>query len=277
MKLIADSGSTKTEWCVIDRGKQVRQVFTKGINPYFQTGEEIRKEVEASLVPLIDDLYIEEVWFYGAGCTSDEKKQIIEGALLSIKPSSIKIDSDLTGAARALCRRQPGIACILGTGSNSCLYDGQAVAQNVSPLGYILGDEGSGAVLGKALASDCLKKQLPKPLADKFMERYGLTTAGILEHVYRQPFPNRYLASFSPFLIENISEPAIYELVYQSFRSFFVRNVMQYDGFEAYPVSFTGSIAFFFQSVLIRAARSLSVNIRNIEQTPMPGLIAYHS
>jgi N-acetylglucosamine kinase-like BadF-type ATPase len=277
MILLADSGSTKTEWCLADKGRLIRRIHTAGINPYFQSCEEIRREVEVSLFPAIRNCSIDAVWFYGAGCTSKEKKRLISEALSPLAIATVEVQSDLTGAAHALCQQQPGIACILGTGSNSCLYDGVKIVANVSPLGYILGDEGSGAVLGKLLAGDCLKNQLPTHLIDKFMNQYKLKASDILERVYKQPFPNRYLAGLSPFLLENISEPSIYELVFQSFRSFFIRNVMQYEGFASQPVYFTGSVAFYYQEVLREAARSLSIHIRAIEQTPMPGLLAYHA
>ena len=277
MILIADSGSTKTQWSLADKGRLIQSIRTAGMNPYFQSGEEIRREMETVLLPAIRNYSIDAVWFYGAGCSTTEKKHLVCKALSPVEAADIEVQSDLTGAARALCQRQPGIACILGTGSNSCLYDGEKIVANVSPLGYILGDEGSGAVLGKLLAGDCLKNQLPGHLIDKFMRQYKLKTSDILEQVYKQPFPNRYLAGFSRFLIENISEPAIYELVYHSFRSFFIRNVMQYEAFAAYPVYFTGSIAFYYREVLREAARSLSIHIQGIEQSPMPGLLTYHA
>jgi N-acetylglucosamine kinase-like BadF-type ATPase len=277
MILIADSGSTRTHWCVADKKEPIQQVITAGINPYFQTFEEIRLDVETALLPAIKNYCIKTVWFYGAGCSSPEKKQTIVEALAPLLPAAIEVYSDLTGAARALCRQHAGIACILGTGSNSCLYDGQTVVKKIPPLGFILGDEGSGAVLGKRLVSDCLKNQLPKHLIDKFMYQYKLTAADILERVYKQPFPNRYLGTLSHFLLENIDEPAIHDLVYESFLSFFIRNVMQYENFKAYPVHFTGSVAFHYQPTLKEAAQSLSIHIQRIEQTPMPGLLAYHS
>ncbi|MDR1937471.1 MAG: ATPase [Tannerellaceae bacterium] len=277
MILIADSGSTKTEWCVADKGVPAQKVLTAGMNPYFQSPEEIKRDIELSLLPAVKDLDIEAVCFYGAGCASPEKKRIIFDVLSSLLLVPIEVHSDLTGAARALCGRQAGIACVLGTGSNSCLYDGESIVRNIAPLGYILGDEGSGAVLGRLLAGDCLKNQLPGHLVDKFMTQYRLTPSEILERVYRQPFPNRFLATLSRFLIENIHEPAIHDLVYHSFRSFFIRNVMQYDGFRDYPVYFTGSIAFYYRQVLREAARSVSLDIQRIEPAPMPGLLAYHS
>jgi N-acetylglucosamine kinase-like BadF-type ATPase len=277
MILIADSGSTKTEWCVADKGMPVQQALTAGMNPYFQSIDEIRRDIAYTLLPAIKNHTIETVWFYGAGCASPEKNRIIIDVLVSLLQIPVEVCSDLTGAARALCGHRPGIACILGTGSNSCLYDGQTIQRNISPLGFILGDEGSGAVLGKLLVGDCLKNQLPKLLVDKFMQQYRLTPSVILERVYRQPFPNRYLATLSRFLIENIDEPAIYDLVYNSFRSFFIRNVMQYDGYETYPIHFTGSVAFYYRQVLIDAARSVSIDIQRIEPSPMPGLLTYHA
>ncbi|MDH6306651.1 N-acetylglucosamine kinase-like BadF-type ATPase [Parabacteroides sp. PF5-5] len=276
MILIADSGSTKAEWCIAHKGVLIRQVFTAGINPYFQNRDDIDREIRQNLLPFIKGIPIEAVFFYGAGVLP-EKKQIITDTLSSLLKVPAEAESDLFGAARALFGKESGITCILGTGSNSCLYNGTEIVKNVSPLGFILGDEGSGAVLGKLLVGDCLKKQLPTHLIDKFLQQFQLSPATILEHVYRQPFPNRYLASLSRFLLENISEPDIYKLVYNSFRSFFIRNVMLYEGYAEYPVAFTGSIAFHYRQVLIDAAESLSIQISRIERTPMPGLLRYHA
>ncbi|MDR0429844.1 MAG: ATPase [Tannerellaceae bacterium] len=277
MILIADSGSTKTEWRVTDKGKSLLCIHTAGINPYFQNTEDIEREIENKLLPGIKDIPVDAVYFYGAGCNVPEKNCLITDAISSFLPVPVEVNSDLLGAARSLCGQAPGIACILGTGSNSCFYDGKNIVKNISPLGFILGDEGSGAVLGKLLVGDCLKNQLPKHLKDRFIEQYQLTPAGILDHVYKQPFPNRYLATLSKFLIENISEPSMYKLVYDSFRSFFIRNVMQYDNYTALPISFIGSIAFYYQDILREAAKSLSLQIKQITQTPMEGLLSYHS
>ncbi|MDR1200262.1 MAG: ATPase [Tannerellaceae bacterium] len=276
MILIADSGSTKTAWCIAGKGKSIKEIVTSGMNPYFQNQDEIEKEIEQKLLPEINGFTIEAVYFYGAGCATPEKNQLIIDAIHHYLPCSVEVCSDLMGAARALCGKRPGIACIVGTGSNSCFYNGKDIVKNISPLGFILGDEGSGAVLGKILVGDCLKNQLPVHLKDKFIEQFGLTPAVILEHVYKQPFPNRYLAGFSTFLLENITEPAIYNLVYNSFQQFFIRNVMQYD-YREYPISFTGSIAFYYRDVLVAAAGSLSLVVEQITQTPMEGLLSYHS
>ena len=158
MILIADSGSTKTEWCLADQGRPVRTVVTAGINPFFQTREEIAGEIRDALLPALKGERIDAIYFYGAGCAFPEKNRIVEEAITPYIPAPIEVYSDLMAAARALCGSRPGIACILGTGSNSCLYDGTEITEHISPLGFILGDEGSGAVLGKLLVGDCLKR-----------------------------------------------------------------------------------------------------------------------
>lgn len=199
MILIADSGSTKTEWCLADQGRPVRTVVTAGTNPYFQTREEIAGEIRGALLPALRGERIDAIYFYGAGCAFPEKNRIVEEAITPYIPAPIEVYSDLMAAARALCGSRPGIACILGTGSNSCLYDGTEITEHISPLGFILGDEGSGAVLGKLLVGDCLKRQLPAPLVQKFMDQYELTPALLLERVYKQSFPE--FVSWLPYPI----------------------------------------------------------------------------
>lgn len=278
MILLADSGSTKTDWCVAERGKAVKQISTAGTNPFFQTPDEIAGEVANSLLPALGEeaRQISTIHFYGAGCAFPEKNRIVAEAIGRYIPAPIEVQSDLMGAARALCGREAGIACILGTGSNSCLYDGKEIASNISPLGYILGDEGSGAVLGKLLVGDCLKRQLPEKLTEKFMQQYGLTPALLLESVYKRPFPNRFLASLTPFLLQNIDEPAIYKLVYDNFVRFFTRNVAHYAGAQGTPIHFVGSIAFYYQEVLKAAAEEAGMTVGRIVQAPMESLLHYH-
>lgn len=183
---------------------------------------------------------------------------------------------DLLAAARSVCRRNAGIACIIGTGSNSCFYDGTEIISNVSPLGFILGDEGSGAVLGKLLVGDVLKNQLPVALREEFMQHYNLTTAEIIDRVYRKPFPNRFLAGFSPFLAKHIQLPQVRSIVEGSFRGFFKRNVMQYD-YQSHPVHLVGSVAFYYQDILKEIAAEYGVRLGTIVREPMDGLISYHS
>lgn len=276
MILLADGGSTKTDWCLIHQGKQILRVSTKGTNPFFQTEDEISEEVEKYLMPELNNHSVDAVYFYGAGCAFPEKNEIVRVAIARHINAPIMVGSDLLAAAHALCGKEPGIACIMGTGSNSCFYDGKEIVSNVSPLGFILGDEGSGAVLGKLLVGDCLKNQIPSSLQDKFFKQFAFTRADILDKVYKQPFPNRFLASLSPFLAQNIQEPEIHSLVLNSFKTFFVRNVMQYD-YKNYKVHFTGSVAYYYKSVLEEAANELGIQPGVIIKSPMEGLIAYHS
>ena len=277
MILIADSGSTKTHWCLTDNKVVLKDIFTKGINPFYQTEEEITRELELNLIPELKDALVDKIFFYGAGCLFPEKKALVCNALgWHFKNVSIEVQSDLLGAARALFQNSKGLACILGTGSNSCLYDGKDIVENVSPLGFILGDEGSGAVMGKILVGDCLKNQLPVELKEKFLKQFELTPALILENVYKKPFPSRYLAKFAPFLLDNIEEPSIFNLVYDSFDSFLVRNVMQYS-LEDVKVGFIGSVAFYFRETLEIVASERNIVVSEIVKSPMDGLVRFHS
>lgn len=273
MQLIADSGSTKTEWMLIDKGIVLKQLITKGINPFFQTEEEICAELKVTLIPQLESIKVQQIHFFGAGCALPERKTQVGNALkVFFADAEISVESDLLGAARALLGREKGIACILGTGSNSCFYDGENIVQNVSPLGFILGDEGSGAVLGKLFVGDCLKNQLPAAIRDKFMDEYQLTPGIILDRVYKQPFPNRFLASFMPFLAAHQHEPAVYNIIYNGFVAFLRRNVMQYD-YSSYPVCFTGSVTYYFADILRKAAADCGISVDKIEKNPMKGLV----
>jgi len=277
MILIADSGSTKTQWCLVDEGQIVKEIFTEGINPFYQTDMEIIALLDDQLIPGLDNTDIDRIFFYGAGCSFPEKKILVSRGLVRFFGNSmIEIQSDLLGAARSLFQHEKGIACILGTGSNSCYYDGKEITQNVSPLGFILGDEGSGAVLGKLFIADCLKNQLPLELKEKFLSRYELTPEIILDRVYKKPFPNRFLAQFTPFMLENIEEPSIFNLVYDSFDAFFVRNVMQYP-LDDIRVGCVGSIAHYFRDTLEIVASERRIEISEIVQKPMDGLVKFYT
>lgn len=276
MILIADSGSTKTDWCVVLEGTPIKRITTKGINPFFQSEEEIQQELTISLLPQLPERTVNSVYFYGAGCTP-EKAPILRRAIadsLSVV-GNIKAHSDMLAAARGLCGHEAGIACILGTGSNSCFYNGEDIVNNISPLGFILGDEGSGAVLGKLLVGDILKNQLSPAIKEAFLKQFDLTAPEIIDRVYRQPFPNRFLASLSPFIAQHLEEPAIRALVFNSFTAFLRRNVMQYD-YEKYPVHFIGSVAACYKEILQEAALEMGIRIGKILQSPMEGLIQYH-
>ena len=279
MILIADSGSTKTDWCVVENGQPIQQISTKGINPFFQSEEEISNEIATSLLPQLKTNALDAVYFYGAGCGFPDKIAMVHRAItkhLQIK-REVEVNTDMLAVAHGLCQHEAGIACIMGTGSNSCYYDGKQIVSNVSPLGFILGDEGSGAVLGKLLVGDILKNQMTPELKEKFLKQFGLKTADIIDHVYRKPFPNRFLASLSPFLAQNIDEPCIHALVLGSFKSFLKRNVMQYENFRNSKVHFIGLVAFYYKTILAEAAQEMNIQLGTIIKSPMEGLIKYHS
>lgn len=276
MILIADSGSTKTDWGVVRQGKFKMLINTKGINPYFQSEEEIRSELLYSLMPHLDNESVEAVHFYGAGCTSDKAGIVCRALESVVKTDNIEVNSDLLAAARGICKSEAGIVCILGTGSNSCFFDGKQIAVQIPPLGFILGDEGSGAVLGKLLVGNVLKGMTSTELKKKFMKQFDLTVAQIINRVYREPFPNRFLASLSPFLAENIKDPQLHEMVLDSFIAFFERNVKRYN-YKTYQSHFTGSVAFYYKEILLEAAKKAGVKIGSIMKSPMPGLISYHT
>lgn len=277
MKLIADSGSTKTDWCLMDGSTIMKRIKTKGFNPFFETEKEIEYELSNALVPKIPrGTKIEAIHFFGAGCTPEKAPIVARALMMQVSDEArVEVCSDMVGAARALCGNEPGIVCILGTGSNSCEYDGKIIVKNVSPLGFILGDEGSGAVLGKILVGDLLKNQLGEELKEKFLAQYHLTTAEIIDRVYRQPFPNRFLASLQPFMEDNLDNEAIFYLVMEAFSHFIARNVMQYD-YQHLPVHFTGSVAYAYRKVLEKSAELTGIQLGIITNSPMEGLIKYY-
>ncbi|MDE6300390.1 MAG: ATPase [Muribaculaceae bacterium] len=279
MILVADCGSTKIDWCLLDDGKVEKQVFTMGMNAVMLTEEEMRQRIADELVGELAGYDVSEVYFYGAGCISPEVCGNVERAIRANFPNAgtVEVHTDLLAAARALCGREAGIACIMGTGSNSCYYDGTDIVENVSPLGYILGDEGSGAVLGKILLGDILKNQLPEDLCAKFLDQYELDRLTIIRRVYKEPQGNRFLASVTPFLIQNIDRSEIHALVLNAFKAFFIRNIAQYPSYKTLSVNFIGSIAFYYKEVLSEAAEACGCRVGKIVKSPMEGLIKFHT
>jgi len=273
MILLADGGSTNVYWRLIDKGNIIIKAESEGINPFFRTREDISEEIRQKLLPKLNNYQPDSIYFYGAGCANPEKNEIVRLAIAdNFNTNSIKIESDLLGAATGLCGNNAGIVCILGTGSNSCFYDGRKIVEHIQPLGFILGDEGSGAVLGRLFLGDCLKNQLTKGIKESFFSEYNLSIADILDKVYRQPMPNRFLAGISNFIKENINDITIYSLVYKSFKDFFLKNVMHYD-YKNNNVYFTGSIAYYFQDILKTIADEMNIKIASIVQSPMDGMI----
>lgn len=276
MILIADSGSTKTEWSLIEKDKSLKSLITSGINPFYQDMHDIvntlQSELASHITPNPDHIY-----FYGAGCSNPEKISMVIKALRQVFPSgNIFVGSDLLGATRSLCQSKPGIACILGTGSNSCNYDGKEIIHHVPPLGYMLGDEGSGAALGKKLIADILKRQLPHPIINLFFDTYRVSPEEILDKVYNDSFPNRYLAQYTKFLSQNIHIAEIEDLVIKSFNEFICRNILQYKQSSSAEIHFTGSIAYYFKPQLSKSLASYQLNEGRITMSPSPDLIKYH-
>lgn len=295
MILIADSGSTKTEWCLLDKASgSTKTIYTQGINPFQMTEDTIVSILTSELLPSIGASSITAIHFYGAGCTP-EKSPIVASAIKKALKSAVipngvlpiqgelegvllSVHSDMLGAARGLCGSSSGIVCILGTGSNACFYDGSVLHPGNPALGFILGDEGSGAYIGKRLAGDILKRQMSSHICDLFFKETGETSASIIQKVYREPLPNRYLASLSKFCYAHRDEADIQSLLVDCFKQFFRRNIVGvYDACTSdLTVHFVGSIAHYYRSELSLAAESCGFAIGKVMQAPMAGLIEFH-
>lgn len=276
MILIAESSSIRTEWCQVEGSIVCDHALMEGINPYFQNRREISRCVRLQLPESYFRRKYDEVIFYGAGCANPEKKNMLEASLVAQFKSPIRIESDLLGAARGLFSDEPGIACILGSGSNSCLYDGSEIVKNVKPLGYVLGDEGSSAVLGKLFISDCLKELAPLQLRNDFYHKCHVSVDDILHNVYNCPFPNRFLSMISHFLVEYKENEYVHDLIFKNYQSFFKRNIIQYD-YKNYPIRVVGASAFEYSDILREVATGFGVEIDLIQKNSLKGLVKYHS
>ena len=276
MILIADSGSTKTDWRAVSEDGKVKGYSTAGINPVFMGPDEISGIVSGRLLPDLEGK-VDEIRFYGAGVISKEVSGNVCAALKNVFPGAeCYAESDLLGAARAICGFSSGIACIIGTGSNSCLYDGKEIVKNVRAGGYILGDEASGAYFGRRFLSDFVKGLLPQAIEKEFAARYSLDYPSVVQKVYKEPMANRYMASFMPFLHEFLNHPYVKNLLRTGFEEFIARNVAQYDGCRYLEVGFTGSVAFYFKDILLKVLEDARIKPGRIVRTPMDGLIQFH-
>lgn len=277
-KLIADSGSTKTDWVLVQDGKVIKKVKTIGLNPYLNTKESVISALRNELLVEFATSEITntaQIYFYGAGCSTEDKKKIIYDSIHCFFPlAEVHIEHDLIGAAMALCGSEKGIAVILGTGSNSCFYDGKAIVKNVVSLGYILGDEGSGCYIGKQLISDFLNEEMPDELSEHLRKDLGLCKDQIFDNVYKKPRPNRYLASFTKW-IDNYYGQFDYlnELIKRSFNDFFVKNIIKYDDYQKYPINVVGSVGFRFQNELSEIAKLHGCKLGKVIKSPIEGLI----
>jgi len=274
--LIADSGSTKCEWCLVSARKKTSWT-TQGMSPYFLTPEQMEEVIRKELYPYLKNNPPTAIHFYGTGNKNPANRRSTKKMLSKIFPSaSVTVEIDLLGAARALAQDEPGIACILGTGSNSCYYNGKRIIKNSPGLGYVLGDEGSGAYLGKKLIQYYLYGIFDKDMRQKFEKKYKVNDADILENVYHKPLPNRYLASFTRFLSEERGHYMIENIIEDGINDFFFNHVSRYPESHKYPVHFTGSVAFHFSDVVLALCDAYGLIPGKIIQSPMEGLVSYH-
>lgn len=277
VKLIADSGATKAEWCLVNNGKK-KTVFTQGISPYFLNTEQITDLLVKELKPKLKNTEVDEVYYYGTGCANPVNAKSVKKAVSKVfTGAKVDVTHDLMAAARALCGRQKGVACILGTGSNSCYYDGKKIVKNSPGLGYVLGDEGSGAYLGKKVIQYYLYGTFDDELRGRFDLTYTTNTTEILENVYKKPMPNRYLASFTKFLADNRGHYMIENIIEDGLNDFFFNHLCKYRETWTLPIHFAGSVAFGFRDVLQQLCDSYEFELGKVMKNPMEGLVAYHS
>lgn len=276
MVIIADSGGSKIDWRLLKKDGTIGQASSTGFNPYYQPLEHLKKIIRDSLLPQVHET-VSKIYYYGTGVSSDKNVQSIQAVFAEHFPQATsEVGWDLLAAARALCGHEPGIACILGTGSNSCLYDGEKIIDNVANLGWILADEGSGTYMGKRLVFDYFRHEMPDSVAKQFHARFPWTREEVLEKVYQLEKPGAFLASFAKFIFQHLKEPYCYQLAYKSLSDFFENNVMKYKNHKNLKVHFTGSIGFYFSDVLRQVANDKGITVKNILEGPIAGLTLYH-
>ncbi len=276
IKLIADSGATKAEWCLLRNGKK-KTIYTQGISPYFLNTEQIIELLRQELLPKLKNIEIEEIHYYGTGCANPQNAKSVKKALLTVfKGARAEVTHDLMAAARSLCGHKKGMACILGTGSNTCYYDGKKIVKNSPGIGYALGDEGSGAYLGKKVIQYYLYNTFDDELRGRFDLTYMTNASEILENVYKKPMPNRYLASFAKFLAENRGHYMIENIIEDGLNDFFFQHLCKFRETWVMPVNFVGSVAFGFKDVLQHLCNCYEFELGKVIKAPMEGLIDYH-
>jgi len=277
VKLIADSGSTKAEWCVINGNK--KKIFvTQGMSPYFISSQQMQDILTNEIKPNVKKINIDEIFYYGTGCINPDNNKMVKSVIKNVFPNAkIEVDHDVTAAAKALCGKEKGIACILGTGSSSCYYNGKKIVKNSPGLGYVLGDEGSGAYLGKKVIQYYLYNIFDNGLRARFDARFVTNNVEILNAIYKQPLPNRYMASFAIFLAENRGHYMIENIIEDGLNDFFFNHVNKYRESWTLPVHFVGSIAFGFKDVLADLCNTYQLQLGKVLKNPLQGLIEYHN
>lgn len=276
IKLIADSGATKAEWTLTGSGRK-KTIFTQGISPYFFTGDQIVELLKKELLPRLKNVRVDEVYYYGTGCANPANASMVKKAVSKALPGArVEVTHDLMAAARALCGREKGIACILGTGSNSCYYNGRNIVKNSPGLGYVLGDEGSGAYLGRKVIQYYLYGTFDDELRGRFDLTYTTNATEILENVYKKPLPNRYLAGFTRFLADNRGHYMVENIIEDGLNDFIFQHICKYREAWKLPIHFTGSVAFGFKDVLQQLCNSYEFELGKVMKNPMEGLLHYH-
>jgi glucosamine kinase len=279
MILIADGGSTKTSWCQLSETGQRVYFNTEGYNPDFVNTQDIINSLSKNLPDTLPREEVREIYFYGAGVSSPAKAEVIAAAMRHIFSGANKIEvtEDLLAAARALLGHGPGFAAILGTGTNSCIYDGQKITHNVDSLGYFLGDEGSGSFLGKRLLRDYLRGLLPDGLQEALKEEYHLGTRNdIIDRLYNQALPNRFLASFAKFAYDHNNVSYCRQIVVEAFEAFFQNIVLHYPDYQNYTFNCIGSVGYNFRDALTQVANSHGMQVGKIIRSPIDDLVSFH-
>ena len=277
MILIADGGSTKTDWALVD-GKNIVTTFaTRGMNPYNVSAQTMKNEIETKILPNVCVKEVDEIFIYASGCSAKVKQgEVIGWFRPYFQSAKICVEGDLLGAARATCGHEPAIAAILGTGSNSCLYDGENIVENVASLGYVLCDEGAGTNIGRLILRDYLRGRMPEDLMQKFAEQYPGEESDFLNKLYKEEAPNYYVASFARFAIENKSTPYCKNVIMQAFDSFFKEQITYYTSYNKYVINVVGSIACLVTEELKEVARKYDMEINNVVKAPLKALVEYH-
>ncbi|MGQ0828283.1 MAG: N-acetylglucosamine kinase [Bacteroidota bacterium] len=277
MLLIADSGSTKTHWVLVDNKNVQSHYNTIGYNPYFIDSKGIYQSLSENLLSQLDGSAVTKVFFYGAGCSTTEKINIVQQAMATAFPKAeLFVSHDLLAAARALLGDERGFAAIIGTGSNTCIYDGKEIEKNIDSVGYLLGDEGSGCYIGKKITRDFMRGYLPDDLKKNFDKKYNITAADIFDAMYNKPLPNRFLAGFAAFADENKEHPYIQKIVKESLNDFFKNLVSHYPGYSELTFNCIGSVGFVFRDILKEVAGSYKMRIGTLLQSPIEDLVKYH-
>lgn len=277
IKLIVDSGSTKADWCMLN-GRQKKVFYTEGMSPYFLNAEQIESIIASEVKTRLKGTRPDEIYYYGTGCSNPNNVRMFKKLFRKLfDPGVLAVNHDLMAAAKALCGDEKGVACILGTGSNSCYYDGKRIVKNSPGLGFILGDEGSGAYLGKKVVQYYLYNTFDPDLMDRFKAKYHTTAPEILESVYKRPLPNRYLAGFVPFLVENRGHFMIENIIEDGINDFIYQHIYKYRESWRLPVNFIGSVAYGFRDVLKHLCDSYELQLGKVLKSPMEGLIRYHA